>query len=101
MHEELSYHGNYDELKNDYCYARYLIYSSKDIPDDAPHIFNSTFQHVEDMTYSINNLKVAQYKSAFRIIYSLFDKIAYLISHFFDLNDLKHDRKISIDNLFR
>ncbi|ECO9831113.1 hypothetical protein FX400_22220, partial [Salmonella enterica] len=53
------------------------------------------------MTYSINNLKVAQYKSAFRIIYSLFDKIAYLISHFFDLNDLKHDRKISIDNLFR
>lgn len=101
MHEELSYHGNYDELKNDYCYARHLIYSSKDIPDDAPHIFNSTFQHVEDMTYSINNLKVAQYKSAFRIIYSLFDKMAYLISHFFDLNDLKHDRKISIDNLFR
>ncbi|OKP05720.1 LA2681 family HEPN domain-containing protein [Xenorhabdus eapokensis] len=101
MHEELSYHGNYDELKNDYCYARYLIYSSKDIPDDAPHMFNSTYQHVEDMTYSINNLKVAQYKSAFRIVYSLFDKIAYLISHFFDLNDLKYDTKINIDNLFR
>ncbi|OHV48864.1 hypothetical protein BB987_19975 [Photorhabdus temperata] len=101
MPEELSYHGNYDELKNDYCYARYLIFSSKDIPEDAPHIFNSTYQHVEDMTYSINNLKVAQYKSAFRIVYSIFDKIAYLISRFFDLNDIKHDKKISIDNLFR
>ncbi|MBD2795881.1 hypothetical protein ID856_04930 [Xenorhabdus sp. 18] len=101
MHEELSYHSNYDELKNDYCYARYLIYSSKDIPDDAPHIFNSTYQHVEDMTYSINNLKVAQYKSAFRTVYSLFDKIAYLINHFFDLNHIKHDKKINIDNLFR
>ncbi|EOI3581954.1 TPA: hypothetical protein SMM58_001566 [Proteus mirabilis] len=101
MSEELSYHGNYDELKNDYCYARYLIFSSKDILDDTPHMFNSTYQHVEDMTYSINNLKVAQYKSAFRIVYSIFDKIAYLISRFFDLNDLKHDKKISIDNLFR
>lgn len=101
MSEELSYHGNYDELKNDYCYARYLIFSSKNIPDDTPHMFNSTYQHVEDMTYSINNLKVAQYKSAFRIVYSIFDKVAYLISRFFDLNDLKHDKKISIDNLFR
>lgn len=99
--EELSYHGNYDELKNDYCYARYLMFSSKDIPEDVPHMFNSTYQHVEDMTYSINNLKVAQYKSAFRTAYSIFDKIAYLISHFFDLNDIKHDKKISIDNLFR
>lgn len=101
MHEELAYHGNYDELKNDYCYARYLIFSSKDIPIDIPHMFNSTYQHVEDMSYSINNLKVAHYKSAFRVLYSLFDKIAYLISRFFDLNDLKYDKKISIDNLFR
>ncbi|WP_262016640.1 LA2681 family HEPN domain-containing protein [Serratia liquefaciens] len=101
MHEELSYHGNYDELKNDYCYARYLMFSSKDIPDDSHHMFNSTYQHVDDMTYSIDNLKVSQYKSAFRTVYSLFDKIAYLISRFFDLNDLKHDKKISIDNLFR
>lgn len=101
MPEELSYHGNYDELKNDYCYARYLIFSSKDIPDDTPHMFNTAYQQVEDMTYSINNLKVAQYKSAFRTVYSIFDKVAYLISRFFDLNDLKYDKKISIDNLFR
>lgn len=101
MHEELSYHGNYDEIKDDYCYARFLIFSSKDISDEACHMFNSTFQHVDDMSHSINNMKVAQYKSAFRAIYSLFDKIAYLLSRFFDLNDIKHDRRLSIDNLFR
>ena len=101
MSEELCYHGNYDELKNDYCYARYLIFSSKDISVDTLHMFNSTYQPVDDMTYSINNLKVAQYKSAFRIVYSIFDKIAYLISRFFGLNKLKHDKNISIDNLFR
>ncbi len=99
--EELSYHGNYDELKNDYCYARYLIFSSKDISDDTHHMFNSTYPHTDDMSFSINNLKVAQYKSAFRILYSLFDKIAYFINRFFNLNHIKHDRKISIDTLFR
>ncbi|HHA1915501.1 TPA: LA2681 family HEPN domain-containing protein [Enterobacter asburiae] len=101
MYEELAYHGNYDELKNDYCYARYLFFSSKDIPNESSHMYNSTFQHVDDMSHSINNLKVAQLKSAFRAVYSIFDKVAYLISRFFDLNDLKHDKKISIDNLFR
>lgn len=101
MHEELAYHGNYDELKNDYCYARYLFFSSQDIPNETSHMYNSTFQQVDDMSHSINNLKVAQLKSAFRAVYSIFDKVAYLISRFFNLNDLKHDKKISIDNLFR
>lgn len=101
MYEELIYHGNFDELKSDYCYARYLIFSAKDIPDDHTHFFNNTYPHVEDMSYSITNLKASHYKSAFRILYSLFDKIAYFIHRFFDLNDTKHDHKISFDNIFR
>ncbi|MBS3797188.1 LA2681 family HEPN domain-containing protein [Pseudoalteromonas sp. BDTF-M6] len=101
MHEGLAYHGNFDELKNDYCHARYLIFSAKNIPDDVPHFFNSTYLHVDDMSHSINNLKTGHYKSAFRTLYSLFDKIAYLVSRFFDLNDLKDDNMISIDSLFR
>jgi hypothetical protein len=101
MHEELAYHGNYDELKNDFCYARYLIFSSKNIPDNVSHFFNSTYQHVDDMSHSINNLKTGHYKSAFRILYSLFDKIAFFLSRFLDLNEIKDDKMISIDNLFR
>ena len=101
MYEELMYHGNFDELKNDYCYARYLIFSAKDIPDDYTHFFNDTYSHVEDMSYSITNLKSSHYKSAFRILYSLFDKIAYFIHRFFDLNDIENDHKISFDSIFR
>lgn len=101
MHEELMYHGNFDELKNDYCYARYLIFSAKDMPDNHKHFFNSTYAHVEDMSYSITNLKASHYKSAFRILYSIFDKIAYFIHRFFDLNDTKYDHKISFDSIFR
>ncbi|MFA9395769.1 MAG: LA2681 family HEPN domain-containing protein [Halodesulfovibrio sp.] len=101
IHEELSYHGNFDELKNDYCYARYLFFSAQNISDDAPHFFNSTYQHVDDMSYSFNNLKIGHYKSAFRILYSLFDKVAYFISRFFNLNEIKDDKMVSIDSLFR
>lgn len=101
MCEELVYHGNFDELKNDYCYARYLIFSAKGIPNDHKHFFNNTYPHIDDMSHSIINLKASHYKSAFRTLYSLFDKIAYFINRFFELNDIKHDHKISFDSIFR
>lgn len=100
MHEELMYHGNFDELKNDYCYARYLVFSAKNIPNDQEHFFNNTYPHVEDMSHSITNLKASHYRSAFKTLYSLFDKVAYFINRFFDLNDIKHDHKISFDSIF-
>lgn len=101
MYEELMYHGNFDELKNDYCYARYLVFSAKDIPNDHTHFFNTTYPHVDDMAYSITNLKASHYKSAFRTLYSLFDKIAHFINRFFDLNSIDLDHKISFDSIFR
>ncbi|MBD0784286.1 hypothetical protein FX995_21680 [Pseudoalteromonas flavipulchra] len=52
------------------------------------------------MSHSITNLKASHYKSAFRTLYSLFDKIAYFINRFFDLNDIKYDHKISFDSIF-
>lgn len=101
MHEELMYHGNFDELKNDYCYARYLFFSAKDIPNEAKHFFNTTYAHVDDMSYAITNLKASHYKSAFRTLYSLFDKIAYFLNRFFDLNSMKSDSAINFDSIFR
>lgn len=101
LREELVYHGNFDEIKSDYCYARYLIFTAQNIPEDTPHFFNSTYPHVDDFSYSIDNLKTAHYKSAFRILYSLFDKIAYFLSRFLNLNGNNDDRNISFNNLFK
>lgn len=99
--EELAYHGNFDELKDEYCYARYLVFTAKDIPHDQIDLFNSENSHVNDMTYTITNLKSHHYKSAFKTLYSLFDKIAYFIHRFFDLNTIDNDHKISFDSIFR
>lgn len=98
MHEELIYHGNFDEIKNDYCYARYLIFTAKGIPNYQEHFFNKTYPHIDDSAHTITNLKVNHYKSAFRTLYSIFDKIAYLLNSFFNLNEV--DAKIYFHNIF-
>lgn len=101
LDEELIYHGNFDEIKNDFCYARYLTFIAQNIPNEQAHIFNKTYPHVNDMSCSITNIKANHYKSAFRTLYSIFDKIAYFINRFFDLNDIEKDHRISFDSLFR
>lgn len=98
MHEDLIYHGNFDEIKNDYCYARYLIFSAQNIPTNQEHFFNTTYPHVDDLAHTITNLKAHHYKSAFRTLYSIFDKIAYFLNSFFDLNDV--DARVYFHNIF-
>ncbi|EKE8762405.1 hypothetical protein OW265_002657 [Vibrio cholerae] len=100
-HEELVYHANFDEIKSDFCYARYLIFSASNIPNDEVSFFNNTFKKTDDLTHTIDNIKAQQLKSAFKILYSLFDKIAYFISHFYGLNDIEKDQQISFENLFK
>ncbi|WP_319759099.1 LA2681 family HEPN domain-containing protein [Maridesulfovibrio sp.] len=101
MHEKLMYHGNFDELKNDYCYARYLVFTARNIPSEQKHFSNSTYPHIEDMSHSITNLKASHYKSAFKTLYSLFDKIAYFMHRFCDLNDIGDDHKVDFDKVFK
>ncbi|WP_435980287.1 LA2681 family HEPN domain-containing protein [Psychrobacter sp. DM4] len=101
LDEELVYHGNFDEIKNDYCYARYLTFIAQNMSNEEEHIFNKTYPHANDISHSITNIKANHYKSAFRTLYSLFDKIAYFINRFFDLNNIAKDHRISFDSLFR
>ncbi|HCG7222333.1 TPA: hypothetical protein NJ356_000640 [Vibrio parahaemolyticus] len=99
--EKLAYHVNYDEIKNDYCYARYLMHQAYMIEDEEKHYFNNTYKHVDGYCGNLDNLKVSHLKSSFKTLYSLFDKIAYFLHRFFDLNDISKDNKIYIDKLFR
>jgi hypothetical protein len=46
----------------------------------------------------LTNLKSQHYKTAFKTLYSIFDKIAYFLNSFYDLN--KIDSKIYFYNIF-
>lgn len=98
--EALSFHGHFDGIKTDYCYARYLAYMGCSIPLFEEHFFNSTFDQVDTLDYQINNLKANHLKSCFRISYSIFDKIAFFLHRFFELDDIENDRDVDFKKLW-
>lgn len=98
--EELGFHGHFDELKTDYCYARYLAYMGSSIPLSDEHFFNSTFEHVDTLDYEINNLKTNHLKSCFRINYSIFDKISFFLHRFYKIDGTQNDHKVDFKTLW-
>jgi len=98
--EELSFHGHFDEMKADYCYARYLAFMGSSISLFEEHFFNSTFEHVDTLDYEINNLKTHHLKSCFRISYSIFDKISFFLHRFFELDTVQNDHKVDFKKVW-
>ena len=96
----LSFHGHFDEMKTDYCYARYLAFTGISIPIFGDHFFNSTFDHVDTLEYEINNLKTNHLKSCFRISYSIFDKISFLLHRFFNLDTVQNDHNVDFKKVW-
>ncbi len=99
LKESLVYHSNFDELRNEFTYARFLIFQASEIKENKQHFYNATYSHVEDTLHAIDNLKTSHLKSAFRILYSIFDKISYFIAKYLDLNIKEHE--ISFSSIFR
>lgn len=98
--EELSFHGHFDEMKTDYCYARYLAFMGSTIPIFDDHFFNSTFEHVDTLDYEISNLKTNHLKSCFRISYSIFDKISFFLHRFFELDTIQNDHQVDFKKVW-
>lgn len=100
LSEELSFHGHFDEMKTDYCYARYLAFMGSSMPLFGEHFFNSTFAHVDTLDYEINNLKTNHLKSCFRICYSIFDKISFFLHRFFRLDTVSNDHQVDFKRVW-
>ncbi|CAB1211848.1 LA2681 family HEPN domain-containing protein [Acinetobacter bouvetii] len=98
LKEDLVFHSNFDELRNEFTYARFLVFQVSKIKEESKHFYNKTYQHVYDKLHAIDNLKTSHMKSAFRILYSIFDKISYFIAKYFNLEI--DDRKVSFQKIF-
>lgn len=99
LREELVFHSIFDELRNDFCYARYLIFLASEIKSDSSHFYNLSYPHTNEGLNSIDNLKTSHLKSAFRILYSIFDKISYFLAKYLNLS-YKQDSSISFNSMF-
>lgn len=98
LKESLVFHSNFDEIKNDFTYARFLIFQASEINEESKHFYNQTYPHIEDTLHAIDNLKTSHMKSAFKILYSIFDKSAYLLAKYLNLDI--GDREISFSKIF-
>lgn len=96
--ESLVYHSNFDELRNEYTYARFLMFQSFEINNESDHFYNQTYHHLNDTLHAIDNLKTSHMKSAFRILYSIFDKISYFLAKYLDLEI--QDSQITFSKIF-
>lgn len=78
------FHGLFNQIKQEYVYARYLYYKSIQILE-KPHCADKETYLLQFADYPQYSIRIENMKSAFRTLYSLLDKVAYFLNKYFDL----------------
>jgi len=84
IREDPYYQGYFNQMKQEFVSARYLYYDG--INADQPHFSDRDVLLYNTLDYPTYSLAVERVKAAFRIAYSLFDKIAYFLNAYMKLS---------------
>jgi len=76
--------GFFNQIKQEYISARYLLY--KGFHDEGVHFADKDVYLENTPDYPSYSLNTERIRASFRIAYSLFDKIATFIQHYFELS---------------
>jgi tetratricopeptide (TPR) repeat protein len=93
-----NYHSFYNQMKQEFCSARYLFYES--ISNRNIHFSDKGNLIIDTLDYSTYSMNVEKIKIAFKLFYSILDKIAYMINSYFYLGHKPHEisfRKVWLD----
>lgn len=82
---DFPYPGIYNQIKQEYVSARYLYFEGKVKSEDSPHFSDRDVKIPDTLDYSVYGYRTEQIKTALRISYSIFDKIAVLINEYFEV----------------
>jgi len=77
------YFGFYNQLKQEYVSARFLLYES--LQSQGPHYSDSEVQIYNTLDYPCYGLNIEKAKIVFRMAYSIFDKMAYFLNEYLKL----------------
>lgn len=83
------YPGFFNQLKQEYVSARYFLYLGLN-SDELHHSDKNTYL-VNTLDYPAYSLAAEQVKMAFRVAYSLLDKIAFFLNYYMNLG-IREDR---------
>lgn len=75
--------GMFNQIKQEYVSARYLYYEG--ITQFKPHFSDKNVLLINTLDYPSYSLSIEKIKASFRIIYGLYDKMAFLLNYYFEL----------------
>lgn len=79
-----SFHSFFNQIKQEYCSARYFYYEGLTaLPD---HFSDNQIAKYDMYDYSQNLMNTEKIKTAFRVAYSIFDKVSFFLNYYMKLN---------------
>jgi len=77
------FHSFFNQIKQEYISARYFLYHG--IKNKSEHFSDTQAAKYDMYDLSINSLQIEHIKTAFRMAYSIFDKVAFFINYYMKL----------------
>lgn len=87
-----------NQLKEEYIYSRYLCFVSTQTFGEV-HYADRKVKLSNGLDYSNYSIRLEQLKSAFKILYGMFDQIAYFINDFWSMGFV--ERKADANRVFK
>lgn len=84
-----NYHSLFNQIKQEFCSARYLFYQF--ISNTETHFSDKNNTIIDTWDNSIYSFNAEKGKIAFKSLYSILDKIAYLLNSYLELGHKPHD----------
>lgn len=91
------FHGMFNQIKQEYVYARYQYYSSLKFRKEV-HFADKDTHLINFADYPQYGIRIEQIKTAFKTLYGLFDKISYFLNSYFDLGI--HERDVNFNHIW-
>lgn len=73
----------FNQIKQEYIYTRYLCFESMDI--GGIHYADEKIDLIDCLDYTQYSIRIEKLKTAFKIAYSLLDKVGMFLNEYFDL----------------
>lgn len=96
--EPPKYFAMLNQLKEEYIYARFLCYEGLHKYGDV-HFADKDVRLSNGLDYANYSIRLEQLKSAYRILFSLFDQLAFFVNAFWNMGYEEH--RASADTIFR
>ena len=74
-----------NQLKEEYIYARYLCYDGSEKIKELHYADKNVKLTLSDFNYVNYSIRLEQIKSAFKILFSVFDKVAFFVNDFWNI----------------